>query len=133
MSKKKIYYSEAERLYVEEQMTIEEIASRFNVSVRTLKSWKKDNDWTIKRKEFLDAKYTYHQDLYAYSHEMLSSINEDQAGGRKISTGRLYSFARMVDTFSKHQKYEEKIRKFLNIPRVRKQKITLSPEEIREI
>lgn len=70
MSKKKFYYAESERLYVEEQMTIEEIAHRLNVSIRTLKSWKQENDWSAKRLKFIGSKRMNLQDFNIFVHNM---------------------------------------------------------------
>ena len=129
MSKKKIYYSESERLYVEEQMTIEEIASRFNVSVRTLKSWKKENDWSSKRKEFLDLKEKTTYGFEFFTRNMLAGMSEDLDKGKKISAGRLYSFARQVDKLLKNKKAETELKKFFE----KEEDDFLSEEEIRRI
>ena len=112
LSKKKFYYAEAQRLYTEEQMTIEEIAERFHISVRIIKYWKNGNDWTGKRQEFLDSKQVYIEDLSVYTHNMLSNLSDDLHSKRKISGGRLYSFARQMDTLLKFKKAEVDLKKF---------------------
>jgi len=113
LSKKKFYYAEAQRLYTEEQMTIEEIAERFHISVRIIKYWKNGNDWTGKRQEFLDSKHVYIQDFSVFTHNMLSDLSDDLHRGRKISGGRLYSFVRQMDTLLKFKKAEIDCKKFL--------------------
>jgi len=139
MSKKKFYYAEAQRLYTEEQMTIEEIAIRFHISVRIIKYWKNGNDWTGKRQEFLDSKQTCLQDFDIFVRNMLSDLSEDLDSGRKISGGRFYSFARQMDTLLKFKKAEVDLKKFFEkYPDFGREKTqetskTLSPEVIKQI
>ena len=112
LSKKKFYYAEAQRLYTEEQMTIEEIAERFHISVRIIKYWKNGYDWTGKRQEFLDSKQIYIEDFDIFVRNMISEMSEDMHDGRKISEGRLYSFVRQMDTLLKLKKAEADCKKF---------------------
>ena len=42
MSKKALYFAEAERLYVTEQNTVNEIAERLNLAEKTVRNWKKE-------------------------------------------------------------------------------------------
>lgn len=140
MSRKKFYYTEAERLYVEEQMTVEEIASRFNVSVRTLKTWKKENHWSEKRQEFLDFKQMYLEDFDIFVRNMISSLEKDLDKKREISSGRFYSFNRQLDMLLKYKKAEAYVKKFMEKhPDFGREKSeeekpkTLSPEIVRQI
>ena len=133
MSKKKIYYSESERLYVEEQMTVEEISSRINVSVRTLKSWKKENNWTVKRKEFLESKQRYHQASYLYARKLFKNLKEDCNMGRKISGRRLHSMENLIDTAVRLQKAELKENEIRKYFKTQEKRTSLTPEEVRDI
>lgn len=99
MIKKKLYYSEAERLYVYEFMTITEISARLNVSARTLKSWKKENCWTIKRKEFIQKNLESTENIYTFSVDLLEKVKKDLGKGFKVSAGRIYKLNRMIALF----------------------------------
>jgi len=140
MNRKKFYYAESERLYVEEQMSIEEIASRFNVSVRTLKTWKKENDWSEKRQEFLDSKQMYIEDLDIFVRNMLSGLEKDLDKKREVGGGRFYSFNRQLDMLLKYKKAEAYVKKFMEKhPDFGREKSeeekpkTLSPEVVKQI
>lgn len=52
--KKDKYYAIAENMYVEKFITVAEIARRIGVHERTIKRWKKDGDWSAKRKDFIE-------------------------------------------------------------------------------
>ncbi|MEI8390685.1 MAG: hypothetical protein WCG23_12480 [bacterium] len=139
MSKKKFYYAEAQRLYTEEQMTIEEIAERFHISVRIIKYWKDGNDWSGKRQAFLDSKQVCLQDFDIFVRNMLSDLSENIDTGIKISSGRLYSFVRQMDTLIKFKKAEADCKKFFEkYPDFCREKSeekpkTIPPELIRQI
>jgi uncharacterized protein YjcR len=102
VAKKKIYCEEAERLYVEEQMTIQEISFRLNVSVRLINYWKKDKDWKEKRNNFIKTKQTPDLRTYYFAKRMLYRLEDDMAKGRKVSSKRLYSFTRMIDSIGEN-------------------------------
>ncbi|MFN7066137.1 MAG: phage terminase small subunit-related protein, partial [Aquificaceae bacterium] len=61
MAKKQLYFNEAERLYVIEQCTIQEIANRLRVSEKTVRLWKEEGDWENKRLQYLKSKEFFHQ------------------------------------------------------------------------
>lgn len=107
MSKRDVYYSEAERLYVVDQMTIEEVASRLNVAPRTVRYWKEDEDWDGKRKKYLKSKQTFHEELYEFAKKLMHSIKEDLDNGEKVDTGRMYAFTRMLPLITKIKEYED--------------------------
>ena len=45
MTKKDTHLAEAERMYVIEQMTINEVASKLNLGEKTLRLWKDQEKW----------------------------------------------------------------------------------------
>lgn len=107
-NKKKIYYAEAKRLYVEEQMTLEEIAARFNLAVRTIKYWKQGQDWDLKRKENQESSQASHEDGYFYARKLMWTMSDDSKDGRKISLGRLRTLTRITRSFLDMKKIEMK-------------------------
>ena len=44
----------AERLYVYDFLSIEEVAKRIGVNERTIRRWRDDDDWFAKRCQFID-------------------------------------------------------------------------------
>ena len=120
-------------------MTIEEIAERFHISVRIIKYWKNGNDWAGKRQEFLYSKQVCIEDLSVYTYNMLSNLSDDLHSKRKISGGRLYSFARQLDTLLKFKKAEVDCKKFFEkysdifVQKSNEDTKTIPPEVIRQI
>ena len=107
MTKKPLYYNEAERLYVYEHMTIDEIASRLNLGSRTIRNWKDENSWDKKKKDYLKSKQAFHEELYEFARKLMHSIQEDLANGEKVDPGRMYAFTRMLPLITKIKEYED--------------------------
>lgn len=129
MTKKDSHFSDAERMYVVEQMTLEEIASKTDSNERTIRRWKEEGDWDSKRDRFLDSKQLFHEELYEFARELMSRIREDLASGEKVDTGRMYAFLRMLPSIMKVKEYEDVVEK----KRAEEGKRGLTPEVVREI
>ena len=53
LSNKRYLLNEAERLYIYELNSIEEIARKVNISTKTVSRWKEQFDWDHKKRTFL--------------------------------------------------------------------------------
>jgi len=107
LTKKHLYYSEAERMYVVNQMTIEEIASRSNSNERTVRRWKEEGDWDTKKSQYILSKQMFHEELYEFARKLMSGIKDDLDKGEKVDTGRMYAFIRMLPMILKVKEYED--------------------------
>ncbi len=107
--KKHLYMAEAERLYVVEQMSMEQIAKRFGVSLRTIQLWAQQGDWRNKRIKHLSSVANVHQELYLLLkrvvHSALSDINE----GKKVDATRLNFIRSLAPTLLKLKQYEQQV------------------------
>ena len=56
MSKKELYYDQAERLYVQGGHSIEKIGQLLPVSVKTLYQWKQYGDWGTRKRAHLASR-----------------------------------------------------------------------------
>ena len=59
MNKRDVFLENAERLYVVEQMLIEDVAQRVGVNERTIRRWKDEFKWDYKRKQYLNSNLEY--------------------------------------------------------------------------
>jgi hypothetical protein len=64
MAKRAALYADAERLYVQDQLTLDAIASKLGCSLRTLTTWKGEGSWDSKRSGFIELETSLHGDLY---------------------------------------------------------------------
>jgi hypothetical protein len=111
MAKKQLYFHEAERLYVSEQLTLAEIASRLNLAEKTVRTWKDEGDWENKRAQFRKEKQRFDEELYQFARKLLSNIMADMEAGTKVDTGRLYTLTKLLPQLTKVKEYEESAKK----------------------
>ena len=107
VSKKDIYYPEAERLYIQEQNTLNEISSRLRISEKTIRNWKAEGGWDDKKQEYLRSKKSFHEDLYEFSRDLMKGIKDDWGQGEKVDAGRLYTLTRILPLITKIKDYED--------------------------
>lgn len=106
MAKKHLYFNEAERLYVVEQCTIAEIASRLKLGEKTVRLWKDEGDWERKRAQFLKEKQSLAEELFLFARKLARSIMDDWERGEKVDTGRLYALTRILPIILKTRDFE---------------------------
>jgi len=79
LAKMAAYYEEAERLFVQEGLSLREIARRLGgeVSESTLARWSVGGDWMRKRKEYLRSEEHFAQVLQELKHKLALAALED--------------------------------------------------------
>jgi hypothetical protein len=109
MSKKQLCCGEAERLYVIEQCTFAEIASRLKVNEKTIRSWKDEGDWEVKRQQYLKSKQSFHEELYEFARFLMRKIRDDMNADPpiQVDANRLYMLGRIIPQITKVKEYEE--------------------------
>lgn len=109
MAKKALYFNEAERLYVIEQCTLAEIASRLRLAEKTVRTWKDEGDWETKRLAHLKGKQAFHQELFELVRKLGENIKTDVEDGIEVPAGRWYAFTRLLPLVTKAKDYEDTV------------------------
>lgn len=130
--KKQTLAQDAFKLYAEKFMTLEDIASQLHLNERTLRRWKKADNWETKRIEYLRTKTTLHSDLYGFTRSLINSINNDIDNGVKVEPARYYAATKMLKLIGVVKSYEDEVISEKQKPEDEKQK-GLTPDIIREI
>lgn len=107
LAKKAQLFAEAERLYIVEQCTLGDIASRLGVHEKTVGNWKEEGDWESKRSRHLKGKQAFHEELYDFSRKLMQSIKADMEAGKEVSPGRFFALTKMLPMLIKTKDYEE--------------------------
>jgi len=89
MSKMK-YYNEAERLYVEDKMTVDEIAIQLNISRRTLFYWKKKYDWDKKIFKKGREQELFNRELLNFAQKIMDKISNDIDNNQQTPQAEMY-------------------------------------------
>lgn len=107
MAKKQLYFEEAERLFVIEQMTINEISKRLGLGEKTVWLWKEEGHWDEKKQQFISSKQGFHEELYEFSRLLMQKVREDLEAGKPVDAGRLYTLGKMIPLITKVKAYED--------------------------
>lgn len=130
--KKLALAQDALELYAEKFMTLDEIAKKLRVNEKTLRRWKKADNWEEKKYRFIKTQSSLHQDLFKLGRVLLKSIKNDMALGKKIEPPRMYFAMKIFNLLKVVKAYEDEIA-------AEKRKMTetkpkgLTPDVIREI
>lgn len=109
MAKKAALYADAERLYVQDQLTLEAIASKLGCGVRTLTNWKREGNWDEKRRGFLETTQSMHEDLYELA-RLLTTKNLNKVRENAEPEKEQLSFiVKVMATLERTRKYETEV------------------------
>ena len=130
--KKQTLAEDAFKLYAEKFMSLEDIASQLHLSERTLRRWKKSDDWEAKRTEYLRTKTALHSDLYDFTRSLINSIEKDMESNGKVEPARYCAVTKMLKLIGPVKSYEDEVISEKQKPKDEKSK-GLTPDVIREI
>ncbi len=109
MAKKAQNFFEAERMYVQGQMTYAEIAAKLQVHPKTVENWKNEGGWDEKRKIFITDETCFHEDLFRLCRTLMRNIQNDLDNNQKVDPGRMYAFTKLIPNFLKAKEYEDAV------------------------
>lgn len=111
MNNKEYLANEAERLYVISCNTVDEIASKLDISTKTVCRWKEKFDWGRKKLSYTRSKQCFHEELYEFARKLMKDISADIDSGEKVDPGRMYAFCKVIPMFAKVKDYEDIVSK----------------------
>ena len=110
------FFDIAEKMYVEQFITEEEIARRIGVCDRTIRRWKALGDWGIKRDGFLKANTISKDAMYALAHKMLDDFHQDMDNHLYVDPSRINIFINLTnEVIKKENKQSYSKEEFLKI------------------
>jgi Fe-S-cluster formation regulator IscX/YfhJ len=111
LAKKEVLLENAQRLYVIEQMTIDEVARKVDVSERTIRRWKTEHNWDLRKEQYIKTKQMVHEELYNFARKLMVSIEYDMDNNEKVDPGRMFAFTKMLPLITKIKEYEDDVSK----------------------
>lgn len=108
-NKRAALYADAERLYVQDQLTLEAIAKKLGCSVRTLTSWKGEGNWEAKRIGFQDTSQSMHEELYELARLLTTKNLNKVREGSEPEKEQLSFVVKVMATLEKTRKYEAEV------------------------
>jgi Fe-S-cluster formation regulator IscX/YfhJ len=111
LAKKEVLLENAQRLYVIEQMTIDEVARKVDVNERTIRRWKTEHNWDLRKEQYIKTKQMFHEELYNFARKLMVSIEYDMDNNEKVDPGRMFAFTKMLPLITKIKEYEDDVSK----------------------
>lgn len=111
MTKKDSLAPIAERMFVIDQMTINEISSQLKIHEKSVRNWKDEYEWDKKRAQYMASKSMFHEELFNFSRKLMSSIEYDMERGEKVDPGRMFAFTKVLPLITKIKEYEDNVTK----------------------
>ena len=110
MANSEIILSNAERFYVIERMTEKEVAQQVGVNERTIRRWKKEHNWDLKKDQYYQTQSLFHKEMYNFARKLMASIEYDIDNGNEVNSSRMYTFTKMLPLITKIKDYEENVK-----------------------
>ena len=110
MANSEIILANAERFYVIERMTEKEVAQQVGVHERTIRRWKKEHNWDVKKDQYFQTASLFHKEMYNFARKLMISIEYDLDKGNEINSSRMYTFAKILPLITKIKDYEDNIK-----------------------
>ena len=110
MANSEIILANAERFYVIERMTEKEVAQQVGVHERTIRRWKKEHNWDVKKDQYFQTASLFHKEMYNFARKLMLSIEYDLDNGNEINSSRMYTFTKILPLITKIKDYEDNIK-----------------------
>ncbi len=130
MSKLKLY-KQAENLYIEEGMSIENICRNLDISRRTIFYWKKNYDWDKSRNKKYKSESKLSTELTDIALKFMQQISKNMDNKMQTSQAEYYTLLNLIKNIPKIKKYEKDLVKNSVTPKFASK--SFSPEFIRQV
>lgn len=120
--------SQAERMYIYDKKSLNEIGIELGLSRRILFYWKKEYNWDKKRFYFYKTKEKFSKELLDFARKMMKKISADIDNNQQTPQSEMYSLMNILKNIPQVKEYESSMK--TGIPKTQK---SLSPEFIKQI
>ena len=95
MSKMK-YYKHAETLFLQDNLSVDEICKNLNVSRRTLFYWRTKYEWDRKKAEKLATKDKFSKELQSFAEKLMEKLTTDMQNKRPVNQSEYYTLTNLL-------------------------------------
>ena len=107
MSKMK-YYKHAETLFLQDNLSVDEICKNLNVSRRTLFYWRTKYEWDRKKAEKLATKDKFSKELQSFAEKLMAKITTDMQNKKPVNQSEFYTLTNLLKYLPDVAKFELK-------------------------
>lgn len=95
MSKMK-YYKQAEPLFLQDNLSVDEICKNLNVSRRTLFYWRTKYEWDRKKAEKLANKEGFSKELQGFVEKLMAKLTIDMQNKKTVNQSEYYTLTNLL-------------------------------------
>ena len=95
MSKMK-YYKHAETLFLQDNLSVDEICKNLNVSRRTLFYWRTKYEWDRKKAEKLATKEIFSRELQSFAEKLMEKLTTDMQNKKPVNQSEYYTLTNLL-------------------------------------
>ena len=95
MSKMK-YYKYAETLFLQDNLSVDEICKNLNVSRRTLFNWREKYEWDRKKAEKLANKEGFSKELQSFTEKLMAKLTMDMQNKKPVNQSEYYTLTNLL-------------------------------------
>ena len=95
MSKMK-YYKHAETLFLQDNLSVDEICKNLNVSRRTIFYWRTKFEWDRKKAEKLANKEGFSKELQSFTEKLMAKITTDMQNKKPVNQSEFYTLTNLL-------------------------------------
>ena len=95
MSKMK-YYKHAETLFLQDNLSVDEICKNLNVSRRTLFYWREKYEWDKKKAAKFAKKEAFSKELQGFVEKLMAKITADMQNKKPVNQSEFYTLTNLL-------------------------------------
>lgn len=102
------YYKQAEALFLQDNLSVDEICKNLNVSRRTIFYWRTKFEWDRKKAEKLANKEGFSKELQGFVEKLMAKLTMDMQNKKPVNQSEYYTLTNLLKYLPELAKIEIK-------------------------
>ena len=90
------YYNQAEALFLQDNLSVDEICKNLNVSRRILFYWRTKYEWDRKKAEKLANKEGFSKELQSFTEKLMAKLTMDMQNKKPVNQSEYYTLTNLL-------------------------------------
>ena len=90
------YYKHAETLFLQDNLSVDEICKNLNVSRRTIFYWRAKYEWDRKKAEKLATKDKFSKELQSFAEKLMEKLTTDMQNKKPVNQSEYYTLTNLL-------------------------------------